>query len=133
MKPVRVSERIETPVQADPTPTADPCLQFTDPTSCDGTQGCVWCKSAAVPSKCFNAVMAKKLPPSIFKCDFAEAPFVVDPTPTADPCLQFTDPTSCDGTQGCVWCKSAAVPSKCFNAVMAKKLPPSIFHCDFAL
>lgn len=46
-------------------------------------------------------------------------------------------PHGCEAhaTQGachtpCVWCTSAAVPSACYNAKEAAKLPPAVFVCD---
>ena len=37
--------------------------------SCDASAGCAWCTSAAVPPACNTLADARKLPPSVFKCD----------------------------------------------------------------
>mmetsp|Transcript_12331 Transcript_12331/g.20415 ORF Transcript_12331/g.20415 Transcript_12331/m.20415 type:complete len:100 (+) Transcript_12331:72-371(+) len=31
---------------------------------------------------------------------------------------------------GCVWCLSGAMPSSCFSAENASKLPAAVFRCD---
>eukprot|EP00697_Spironema_sp_BW2_P009861 gnl/Spiro4/24885_TR12369_c0_g1_i1.p1 gnl/Spiro4/24885_TR12369_c0_g1~~gnl/Spiro4/24885_TR12369_c0_g1_i1.p1 ORF type:complete len:102 (+),score=29.29 gnl/Spiro4/24885_TR12369_c0_g1_i1:37-306(+) len=51
------------------------CEDVKDPSACrttmqpGETQNCVWCICAAVPSTCVTVEQAKKLPPSVFKCD----------------------------------------------------------------
>ena len=35
----------------------------------DASAGCAWCTSAAVPPACNTLADARKLPPSVFKCD----------------------------------------------------------------
>ncbi|GBF91915.1 hypothetical protein Rsub_04639 [Raphidocelis subcapitata] len=42
--------------------------------ACAKTEGCVWCRCAAVPSACFTAEQAKHLPPAVFQCDWPSAP-----------------------------------------------------------
>jgi cathepsin X len=42
----------------------------------------------------------------------------------------YKDAKACDAASGCVWCKSAAVPSKCFDQTDAAGLPPAVFVCD---
>ena len=100
------------------------CKPIKESVDCLNATGCSWCISHAVPSQCVDTVQAAKLPPSIFQCS---------PLQIEDPlvCEPIGNQTSCDATAGCVWCKCAAVPSKCYDAVQAKKLPGSIFHCDF--
>ena len=38
----------------------------------------------------------------------------------------------CAAKDGCEWCVSAAVPSACYDAADAAKLPSSVFHCSGA-
>ncbi len=38
-------------------------------TTCDADAACAWCTSAAVPPSCERIADAKRLPPSVFKCD----------------------------------------------------------------
>jgi len=73
--------------------------------------------------------MSKKLPPSIFACDSSLQLEVQQD----DPCKPVTSEDACDKLSDCTWCKSAAVPSACYNLTMSKKLPPSIFACDSSL
>jgi len=55
---------------------------------------------------------------------------------TVDQCESVKDQDDCtdaveaDGDQ-CYWCRSAAVPSACYNSTIAKTLPQSIFDCGF--
>ena len=49
------------------------CSGKTDAATCDATQGCTWCVSQAIPSACYDADDAKKLPPGVFKCNAAAA------------------------------------------------------------
>eukprot|EP01111_Echinosteliopsis_oligospora_P002161 TRINITY_DN1314_c0_g1_i1.p1 TRINITY_DN1314_c0_g1~~TRINITY_DN1314_c0_g1_i1.p1 ORF type:complete len:108 (+),score=34.46 TRINITY_DN1314_c0_g1_i1:35-325(+) len=56
-------------------------------------------------------------------------------TPLAEgECNDETTQESCLSTQqnntNCEWCKSAAVPSACYSASQAARLPPSIFSCS---
>mmetsp|Transcript_28743 Transcript_28743/g.80926 ORF Transcript_28743/g.80926 Transcript_28743/m.80926 type:complete len:98 (-) Transcript_28743:301-594(-) len=51
-------------------------------------------------------------------------------TPLQDQCEPLTTAESCDSTEGCVWCKSAAIPSSCFTKEQAQRLPPGVFVCD---
>ena len=37
--------------------------------ACDADVACAWCTSAAVPPSCERIADAKRLPPSVFKCD----------------------------------------------------------------
>eukprot|EP00943_MAST-04B_sp_MAST-4B-sp1_P000209 g209.t1 len=43
----------------------------------------------------------------------------------------FFDPIACGTVEGCVWCKSKAVPSACLQTIHATSLPSSVFFCDF--
>ena len=36
-----------------------------------------------------------------------------------------------DGDHHCVWCVSRAVPSSCYDEETARKLPHSVFRCEF--
>jgi len=46
-------------------------------------------------------------------------------------CHQLTTLEDCKAAPySCEWCKSAAVPSKCYAEAEAKKLPPAIFSCQ---
>ena len=59
-------------------------------------------------------------------------------TAHAGDCESFKGESACLAgkdfdSQGCEWCKSAAVPSSCHNATMSEGLPPSIFACDAAM
>jgi len=38
---------------------------------------------------------------------------------------------ACLGAGDCAWCDSMAVPGGCYPAESAKKLPASVFHCEF--
>ena len=38
---------------------------------------------------------------------------------------------ACMGAGDCAWCDSMAVPGGCYPAASAKKLPASVFHCEF--
>ena len=56
-------------------------------------------------------------------------------TALAADCDAIKDEQTCHDTldssnQGCLWCKSAAVPSSCHNVTMSANLPPSIFECE---
>lgn len=48
--------------------------QHKDESSCmkDREHNCVWCVAKAVPSGCYDADLAKRLPHSVFTCDSAE-------------------------------------------------------------
>ena len=35
---------------------------------------------------------------------------------------------ACKQTEGCVWCRCAAVPSACYTSEQAKRLPPAVFQ-----
>ncbi len=101
------------------TPNAD-CSGLADQDKCDKNSECTWCKSAAVPSKCYQKSDAGKLPPGVFKCD----------SELQDACESLADQDKCDASSECTWCKSAAVPSKCYKKSDAKKLPSGVFKCD---
>lgn len=106
------------------------CHTLKDESTCD-KDGCYWCKSAAVPSACYTADEVKKLPPGVFACGTSQETLLgADP----DPCNAIKDMDSCakDTQDGCTWCKSAAVPSACYSADQAKKLPPAVFVCGQA-
>lgn len=50
---------------------------------------------------------------------------------TTDECkADHSSEGSCNADDACVWCKCAAVPSGCFSAEDAKKLPAAVFVCD---
>ncbi|ETW04213.1 hypothetical protein H310_04555 [Aphanomyces invadans] len=130
------------------------CVQNTE-----GDKPCFWCKSAAVPSQCYNETEAEQLPPAVFQCDMMQKALVfkadvVDLAALASPnvpvipvdseswwldpvnhgCHFYNAKESCihntEGGKPCYWCKSAAVPSTCYNETEAKQLPPAIFQCD---
>lgn len=48
-----------------------------------------------------------------------------------DTCSDNKDPITCGTKEGCVWCKSKAVPSACLQTIHATSLPTSVFFCDF--
>lgn len=48
--------------------------------------------------------------------------------PNAD-CHALTTEDKCLAAH-CYWCKSAAVPSACYNEDEAGQLPPAVFQCD---
>ena len=43
--------------------------RYSTQAACDGDPGCAWCLSGAVPPACNTLADAKRLPPSVFKCD----------------------------------------------------------------
>lgn len=45
------------------------CEATTDQKTCDASDSCAWCTSAAVPSGCKSLSDAKFLPSAVFKCD----------------------------------------------------------------
>jgi cathepsin H len=45
-------------------------------------------------------------------------------------CLDIKSREECIAGGECAWCECAAVPSECVDPEMAKKLPPSVFHCS---
>ena len=50
---------------------------------------------------------------------------------SADTCSNtHKDEASCATAQGCVWCKSKAVPSSCLTTAHARGLPKSVFFCN---
>ncbi|KAF0692522.1 Aste57867_16406 [Aphanomyces stellatus] len=129
------------------------CHFYNTESSCihgeEGGKPCFWCKSAAVPSTCYNATEAQQLPPAVFQCDKESKALVFDvgvsnlakmdkSVPTSDPinhgCHFFNARDSCvkgaEGGHPCYWCKSAAVPSMCYNETEATQLPPAVFSCE---
>lgn len=48
----------------------------------------------------------------------------------AGDCESLSSKAACNANKGCSWCLSGAVPSKCYDAADAKKLPPGVFVCD---
>lgn len=57
----------ETP--APPPPITDCENTHSTKAACDADAACAWCTSAAVPPSCERIADAKRLPPSVFKCD----------------------------------------------------------------
>jgi len=112
----------------------DVCDTLSSQSTCDANPSCTWCISAAVKPGCKNVDDAKKLPPSIFKCDAKnEVKPVMQPNPFSlqdGACSAFTSQSTCDANADCTWCRSAAVKSSCQTLEDAQKLPPSIFACD---
>ncbi|CAK5000631.1 unnamed protein product [Aphanomyces euteiches] len=110
----------------------DGCHGFSDKNAClspHGSISCVWCKSAAVPpSTCFEEDEASQLPAGVFECTRKETP------PANHNCHFYNTEASClenkEGDEPCYWCKSAAVPSMCYNETEAKQLPSAVFQCD---
>ena len=50
---------------------------------------------------------------------------------SADTCSNtHKDEATCATAQGCVWCKSKAVPSSCLTTAHARGLPKSVFFCN---
>ena len=47
-----------------------------------------------------------------------------------DQCSGNKDVAACGNQEGCVWCKSKAVPDACLAEVHAASLPKSVFFCD---
>ena len=113
---------------------------------CNADAACVWCACSAVPSGCFAVDDAAKLPSAIFKCDTKEeAPVVPEASPEA--ILKFNSyikvgkdseeckaahakEGECNTDPDCVWCACSAVPSSCFSAADAARLPSAVFKCD---
>jgi len=126
-------------------PSNDAC-SVTVQDACDAVDGCTWCKSAAVASRCYDVNDAKSLPASIFSCDklsdeigqLEDEKVHAHYNPhekktkisTQNDVCTAGDQDSCDAVDGCTWCKSAAVASRCYDANDAKSLPASIFSCD---
>ena len=135
--------------------TSDECdANHSSQSSCDSDSECTWCVSAAVRSKCFNALDAAKLPSAVFTCDakskkemkkLEKKPVVAHVhnhqyhetlrslgfEKTSDECdADYSSQGSCDADSDCTWCVSAAVRSKCFNVEDAAKLPSAVFQCD---
>ena len=48
-----------------------------------------------------------------------------------DTCSNNKDKIACGTADGCVWCRSRAVPSACLQTIHATSLPTSVFFCDF--
>lgn len=101
------------------------CEALGDDKTCDANDKCSWCVSGAVKPACKALEDAKKLPASIFKCDK-----VTELKDDASDCEAIGDDKSCDASDKCAWCKSAAVKPACKDLEDAKKLPSSIFQCD---
>ncbi|RLO06726.1 hypothetical protein DYB28_005014 [Aphanomyces astaci] len=111
--------------------TNDRCHLFNNKDACLGSsegKPCYWCASAAVPSSCFDEDEAAQLPPAVFQC------MKEDATPANSGCHFYNSEASCqqntEGDKPCYWCKSAAVPSQCYNETEAEQLPPAVFQCD---
>ncbi|KAF0713505.1 hypothetical protein AaE_011780 [Aphanomyces astaci] len=149
-------------MKEDATPANSGCHFYNSEASCqqntEGDKPCYWCKSAAVPSQCYNETEAEQLPPAVFQCDMKKKSLVfeadvvdlaalatsggMDATvwpstwlgPVNHGCHFYNSKDSCihntEGGEPCYWCKSAAVPSMCYNETEAKLLPPAIFQCD---
>ena len=118
------------------------CDSFSSQDSCD-SNGCSWCKSAAVKSACYTKEDAAKLPASIFACDGIseeqerDTGLIEEPYEQLDAflfppqasCNDYTNQETCDPA-GCSWCVSAAVKSACYTKDDARKLPDAVFRCD---
>jgi hypothetical protein len=108
---------------------ADPCAAtpspFSNETACL-TAACTWCACAAVPSSCTTYGAASKLPQSVFTCGNSSGPIA----PGSPICETNADSGSCLAATGCNWCKSKAVPSKCFTFDESRRLPPGAFVCQ---
>jgi hypothetical protein len=76
------------------------------------------CRGCAGTSLCLNSTTAKTQPASA-ECDTL--------------CSETTGEAACEvlneQDQPCKWCSSRAVPSKCYNATNAARLPPGVFVC----
>ncbi|RHY52146.1 hypothetical protein DYB30_008509 [Aphanomyces astaci] len=133
-------------MKEDATPANSGCHFYNSEASCqqntEGDKPCYWCKSAAVPSQCYNETEAEQLPPAVFQCDMKKKSLVFEAdvvdlaavtTDAFISVLSFLTYSCIHNTEGgepCYWCKSAAVPSMCYNETEAKLLPPAIFQCD---
>jgi len=88
---------------------------------------CWWCVSDAVPSTCYEKEDAMKLPEGVFDCkgNNKNVPHKCHFFHEKDACV-----ASSEDELPCYWCRSAAVPSTCYNHEEAMKLPPGVFECD---
>ena len=109
----------------DLTDVASDCEAIGAQDSCDASDKCSWCKSAAVKSACKDLATAKSLPSAVFQCD--KLSLLKDDD---EHCEAHGDSGSCDGDDICSWCKSAAVASSCKSLKTAKALPAAVFACD---
>eukprot|EP00455_Lapot_gusevi_P024968 TRINITY_DN260_c0_g1_i5.p1 TRINITY_DN260_c0_g1~~TRINITY_DN260_c0_g1_i5.p1 ORF type:complete len:159 (+),score=49.90 TRINITY_DN260_c0_g1_i5:67-543(+) len=92
---------------------------------CVAKPECLWCghNTNAIPAMCYSKQESERLPTTAFVCSNSGIQSPVD-------CSTLTAQSACDTTPNCVWCKSAAIPSRCYAQDQAKKLPPGVFVCD---
>jgi hypothetical protein len=137
--------------------TDDKCSKIASQNACDAADGCTWCRSMAVKSKCYTVEDAAKLPAGVFACDnqpeeevakveemkqeikevFADAKkefsHVFNNAPFAqndrDVCEAIKSDQTCDANPACAWCQSVAVRPSCKTVEDAKALPSGVFYC----
>jgi hypothetical protein len=89
-EPVKVEEPTKRVLAADPftkfKKTSDQCdTEHSAEDGCNADSGCVWCKCAAVPSKCWSVEDSKRLPAAVYICDKKEEQVVKDDPPAPAP------------------------------------------------
>ncbi|GAX82890.1 hypothetical protein CEUSTIGMA_g10316.t1 [Chlamydomonas eustigma] len=98
------------------------CFDQASKGDCNECDECVWCTSStSLSGTCYPMASIRYLPKR-YTCDVRIS------TAAADSVCDGLPESSCVSPD-CVWCKSAAVGSKCYSKDEAKLLPKAIFTC----